>query len=171
MVATMRTGSASATGKNKYLQSGAILLGVLVMLLIIGFTLGEAGALWSQARKHDREQELLKVGDKIRTAIGQYYNQTPGPVKQYPQSFDVLLKDDRFPTPKRYLRQIYNDPMTGRPNWGVLEAPSGGIMGVYSLGSDVPYKRANFRTIYKLFENKKSYGDWIFAYSPELNLN
>jgi len=166
----MPNGRASFTGKNKYMQSGAILFGVLVMLLIVGFTLGEAGALWSQARKHDREQELLKVGDKIRIAIGQYYNQTPGPVKQYPRSLEALLKDDRFQLPKRYLRQIYNDPTTGRPSWGVLEAPSGGIMGVYALGSETPSKIANFRPIYKLFENKKTYSDWIFAYSPELDI-
>jgi len=152
-------------------QSGVVLLGVLVMLLMVGLTLGEAGAVWSEACKHEREQELLKVGDNMRRAIGQYYNQTPGPVKQYPQSLELLLKDDRFPVPKRYLRQIYSDPMTGRKNWGVLEAPSGGIMGVYSLGSGTPYKGAHFRPINKTFENKKNYGDWIFAYSPEFDSN
>ncbi|WP_221763708.1 type II secretion system protein [Methyloradius palustris] len=166
----MLIGKFAASRKNPHAQSGAILLGVLVMLLIVGIMLGEAGALWSEARKHDREQELLKVGSKMRLAIGQYYKQTPGPIKQYPRSLAALLKDDRFPIPKRYLRQIYSDPMTGQKNWGVLESPSGGIMGIYSLSGGIPYKVANFRPIYKLFENKKSYGDWIFAYSPELDI-
>lgn len=166
----MLTGRPLFAGNYKSIQSGAILLGVLVMLLIVGLTLSEAGSLLSQARKHDQEQELLKVGDKMRIAIGKYYNQSPGTMRQYPQSLDVLLKDERFPVPKRYLREIYNDPMTGRPNWGVLQAPSGGIMGVYSLGSNSTYKRKNFRPIYKSFENKKSYSDWIFVYLPELDI-
>ena len=141
------------------------MLGLLVLIMIIGFFLGEAGAMWSDARQRDREAELLKVGDRIRIAIGRYYNNTPGPVKQFPRTLEALLRDDRFPVPQRYLRTLYIDPITRREGWGILEAPSGGIMGVYSLSGDKPFKTRQFRPIYKEFEDRKMYGDWIFAYS------
>ena len=140
-------------------------MGLLVLIIIIGFFLGVAGAMWSDARQRDREAELLKVGDRIRIAIGRYYNNTPGPVKQFPRTLEALLRDDRFPVPQRYLRTLYIDPTTRREGWGILEAPSGGIMGVYSLSGDKPFKTRQFRPIYKEFEDRKMYGDWIFAYS------
>ena len=78
-----------------------------------------------------------------------------------------LLRDDRFPMPQRYLRKIYDDPMTNRPYWGTLHAPSGGIMGVYSLSAGKPFKTANFKPIYESFARKQYYIEWIFAYTPE----
>src|SRR5690606_24028540 len=131
------------------------------------YGLGEAGALWSEAQRRDKEQELLRVGDKFRIAIGQYYNNTPGAIKQYPPTLAALLRDDRFPEPQRYLRTIYINPITGRPGWGILEAPSGGVMGVYSLSGTRPFKTRRFRPVNEGLENKKMYGDWIFAYLPE----
>lgn len=145
---------------------GYALLSVLVLIFIIGLSLGQAGTLWSDSRQREREQELLKVGDHIRTAIGRYYNASPGTVKQYPPSLEALLRDDRFPTPQRYLRELYIDPITRQRDWGMLVAPSGGIMGVYSLSAQAPYKRKRFRPVDKSLEDKKMYGDWVFAYLP-----
>lgn len=159
-----QTGVYMPIGKNSPKQTGFILLGLLVLILIAGFTLTQASTKWSDARKREREQELLKVGDAMRKAIGNYYNQTPSIVKEYPPNLEALLKDNRFPVPKRYLRKIHLDPITQREGWGILEAPSGGIMGVYSLSADVPYKTKGFRPIYQHFENKKYYGEWYFAY-------
>jgi type II secretory pathway pseudopilin PulG len=148
---------------------GFTFLGLLVAITVVGFSLAEAGNTWSNIQRREREQELLKVGDKIRMAIGNYYNQSPGMVKQYPPNLEVLLKDDRFPTPKRYLRKLYADPLTGRTLWGVLEAPSGGVMGVYSLSTGKPFKTKGFPERFKTFENRKYYMQWIFAYVPELD--
>lgn len=147
-------------------QSGYILVGLLILIMVAGYALATAGAKFSETRKREREQELLKVGDTIRKAIGNYYNQTPGVVKQYPPNLEALIRDDRFPEPKRYLRKLYLDPVTQRDGWGILEAPSGGVMGVYSLSAVKPYKSKNFRLIYQHFENKKYYGEWYFAYVP-----
>ena len=148
-------------------QAGFILMGLLVLIFVAGLVLAEAGAKWSDAQKREREQELLKVGDTIRKAIGHYYNQTPGVVKQYPPNLDALLKDERFPVPTRYLRKIYMDPTTQKPGWGILEAPSGGVLGVYSLSANKPYKIIKFIPLYKHFENQKSYGECFFAYVPQ----
>lgn len=143
-------------------------IGLLIFIMLVGFVLAEVGAAWTDARNREREQELLKVGDHFRIAIGQYYNNTPSIVKQYPPSLQVLLRDDRFLTPKRYLRKIYADPTTGMQNWGILES-NGGIMGVYSLSSKRPYKTGNFRPIYQSFEKRKEYSEWIFAYVPQVD--
>jgi len=147
-------------------QSGYILVGLLILIMVAGYALAAAGTKFSEVRKREREQELLKVGDTIRKSIGNYYNQTPGVVKQYPPNLEALIRDDRFPEPKRYLRKLYLDPVTQREGWGILEAPSGGVMGIYSLSAAKPYKFKNFRLIYQHFENKKYYGEWYFAYVP-----
>lgn len=165
MVAIMLIGNQ----KVRYLdrsQSGYILIGLLVLILVSGFALAQAGTKWSDARKREREQELLKIGDIIRKAIGNYYNQTPSVVKQYPPNLEALLRDNRFPEPRRYLRKIYLDPVTQREGWGIVEAPSGGVMGIYSLSAAKPYKTKNFRRMYQQFENRKYYGEWYFTYLP-----
>jgi type II secretory pathway pseudopilin PulG len=148
-------------------QRGFTFIGLLILIMIAGFTLAEAGNTWRNMVKREKEQELLKIGDKFREAIGNYYNQSPGNVKQYPPSLQALLRDDRFLKPRRYLREIYVDPMTGMRNWGTYEAPTGGIMAVTSLSLEKPFKTANFKAIYKSFEKKDAYVDWVFAYTPE----
>lgn len=150
-------------GKRKISQ-GFVLLGMLILLVIAGYGLSVASAKWSDLVKREREQELLKVGDTIRRAIGRYYNATPSVVKQYPPNLEALLHDNRFPTPRRYLRKLYQDPVTQREGWGIVEAPSGGVMGVNSLSAEKPFKQKNFRPIYKGFENSLFYGEWYFVY-------
>ena len=158
------------TGRRARRQGGYALMSVLLVIVLMGLALAEASNSWSNLRQRDREKELLRVGDKIREAIGNYYNQSPGDVKQFPQTLEDLLHDDRFPTPRRYLRKIYDDPMTGRPYWGTLHAPSGGIMGIYSLSAARPFKTANFKPVYESFARKKHYIEWIFAYTPETEM-
>jgi len=145
-------------------QSGFSLIGVLVLLGIIGLALGEAGSLFSILRQHEREQELLKIGDQFRIAIGRYYNESPSLVKEYPPSLQALLRDNRSPTPKRYLRKIPRDPINGSDIWGTVMSGDNRIIGVYSSSSGVPLKKANFRPLYKSFEGKTSYSDWRFTY-------
>lgn len=135
------------------------------MLVVTGFILSQASAKWSELVKRERELELLKVGDTIRKAIGRYYNATPGIVKQYPPNLEALLHDDRYPNPRRYLRKIYLDPVTQREGWGIVVAPSGGVMGINSLSGEKPFKLKNFSPVYKLFEDKEFYGDWYFVYA------
>ncbi|WP_089375489.1 secretion system X pseudopilin PulG-like protein [Methylobacillus rhizosphaerae] len=148
-------------------QCGMVLMGVLLLIILMGLGMAVAGNRWSDMQRREREQELLKVGDTIRKAIGNYYNLSPGMVKQFPPTLNALLKDERFPVPQRHLRKLYTDPVTQRPGWGLLYAPSGGIMGVYSLSGAHPFKTRNFPPPYQDFEKKKAYIDWVFAYLPE----
>lgn len=146
---------------------GYTYLGLLLAIVLLGSSLAGVGTIWSAERQRDREQELLHIGDKFRTAIGQYYNRTPGAIKQFPPNLEALLKDDRYPVPRRYLREIYPDPFTGMRSWGVVEAPSGGIMGIYSLSYKKAFKRANFRPIDRRLKEATYTGEWMFVYIPE----
>ena len=68
--------------------------------------------------------------------------------------------------PVRHLRRQYVDPMTGKANWGLVEAPGGGVKGVYSRSEDAPIKTGNFLLKNEEFENAERYADWKFVHSP-----
>ncbi|HEY4374422.1 MAG TPA: hypothetical protein VGN52_21050 [Burkholderiales bacterium] len=70
----------------------------------------------------------------------------------------------RLPGIRRHLRRLYADPLTGKPGWGTIPAPGGGIMGVYSLAKGTPIKIALFDPELADFEGKTSYADWQFSY-------
>jgi type II secretory pathway pseudopilin PulG len=146
-------------------SKGYTLMGLLILMVLVGLALGEAGTLWSQVRLRQKEEELLKVGDEFREAIQHYYEDSPGMVKQYPPNLEALLKDDRFPVTKRHLRQLYPDPITGKKNWGTVQS-SGGITAVYSISDNPPLKKKKFPPAYEAFEDKNDYGDWQFGYIP-----
>jgi hypothetical protein len=108
------------------------------------------------------------VGNQFRAAIGFYYERSPGSVKRYPPTMDDLLKDSRQLATQRYLRKIYVDPITLKAEWGMVLAPNGGIMGVYSLSDKQPIKVANFPNGYEAFKGKQHYSEWQFIYLPKV---
>jgi type II secretory pathway pseudopilin PulG len=144
---------------------GFTYVGVLIAVALIGLSLALTGEAWQTTVQRGKERELLFAGDEIRRAITQYYESTPGTGKQFPKSLDDLLRDNRYPTTRRYLRKVYPDPMTGKREWGLVKGPGDGIMGVYSLSKKTPLKRANFPPEYASFEKAESYAAWHFAYS------
>ncbi|MFC3530802.1 type II secretion system protein [Vogesella facilis] len=145
-------------------QRGFTYLGLLAVLLVLGWWLAATGQLWSTVARQQREQELLFIGDQFRQAIAQYYEQSPGGAKRFPPSMAALLRDPRLPFTRRYLRRIYPDPFTGKTEWGLIRAPDAGIAGVYSLAEGKPLKRDNFAPQYREFAQADSYADWRFAY-------
>ena len=148
------------------LYRGFTYLGVLFSVAILGTTLAFMGSSWKTTQQREDELELLFVGDQFRRAIALYYERTPGTIKQYPKSFEQLLHDDRYVVPQRYLRKVFYDPITKQKNWGLVRAPDGGIMGVYSLSDKTPRKRAKFSTQYAEFALAKTFADWKFTYTP-----
>jgi type II secretory pathway pseudopilin PulG len=126
-----------------------------------------AGSIvWQKEAQRAREQELLRVGNAFSNAIGRYYERTPGTVKRFPPTLEDLLRDDRYLSLQRYLRRIYRDPLTGKTQWGLVDAPGGGIMGVYSLSEAKPVKVANFDDANRSFTGAQRYADWKFVYVP-----
>jgi type II secretory pathway pseudopilin PulG len=141
---------------------------MLIAVAVIGVGLAATSEIWSQSRQREREQELLFVGDQFRQAIALYYQRTPGAAKQYPAKLEDLLQDKRYLNTQRYLRKPYADPMTGKTEWGLVTAPGGGIMGVYSLSNASPIKRGGFRQRDRTFEGATTYHEWRFFYEPAL---
>ena len=139
---------------------------VLVLLFVLGLGQVKIATVWQAERMRDKEAELLAVGEAFRRAIRSYYEQSPGTVKRYPRSLSDLLEDQRFLGVTRHLRRVYLDPMTGKAEWGTVAAPDGGVMGVYSLSVDVPYKQENFKVLNQAFAGASSYRQWVFFYAP-----
>lgn len=146
---------------------GFTYMGVLVLVFLMGLALKGTGELWQTARQRDREAQLLRVGDEMRRAIQSYYYATPGAVQQYPPTLEALLLDARHLNVKRHLRRVPRDPFTGTASWGIVEAPEGGIMGIYSLSNQTALKRAHFRPIYATFVEASRYDEWKFVFTPD----
>jgi type II secretory pathway pseudopilin PulG len=144
-------------------ESGFTYLTVLFVVAFMGLGLAMTGEVWRTTALRGREADLLWVGNQYRIAIERY---TKRGDMRYPRSLDDLLKDPRDPGVRRYLRKRYADPLTGSEEWGLVKAPDGGIMGVYSLSGDKPFKTAAFRAEDKSFEQAAAYSDWKFVYQP-----
>lgn len=132
----------------------------------MGIGLAAAGGVWHAAQKRVKERELLCIGHEFRQAIAQYYEKTPGPVKQYPRKLEELVHDDRLLKQAHHLRKLYRDPMTGRHEWGLVKRPDERIIGVFSVSEDQPLKIANFRGVDQVFADKVKYSEWKFVYTP-----
>jgi hypothetical protein len=126
-----------------------------------------AGVIWSEVSQREKERELLFVGEQFRKGIQQYYESGVAE-KKYPPTLKALLQDSRFPGIRRHLRQVYRDPMSGTAQWGLVRAPDGGVMGVYSLRADVAARRqTNFPPQLAELEGKTRTSDWVFSYVPK----
>ena len=145
---------------------GFTYIGVLILAAVLGVGLAGLGQLWSMQAQRDREQELLFVGAQFRTAILSYSAATPAGKPRYPRDLDDLLDDKRHPVTRRHLRQLYPDPLTGKPDWEIVRGADGGIFAVHSRSSALPMKVSNFPPQFAAFEHAVTYRDWVFGAPP-----
>lgn len=146
-------------------QRGYTYIGLLIFVALMGTLLAAAGVLWRTESQRQREADLLFTGRQFAAAVASFYERTPaGQRQRYPLRFEELLDDRRWPTTTRHLRRVFPDPMTGKPEWGIVRAPDGGILGVYSLSREAPIKRSGFGAPYEDFASAASYQDWRFVY-------
>ncbi|MDD1749419.1 MAG: type II secretion system GspH family protein [Methanothrix sp.] len=160
-------------------SQGFAYIALLVVIVVIGISLGAAGKYWSNVVLRDKEEELIFRGDQYRQAIELYYKAVLT-APQYPASIDDLLMDNRTATGKRHLRQRYKDPISGEDFVEIKDPTTNRIIGVHSPSDKQPFKQANFPPVYsrKLtplppragfpanpndFEQKGSYSDWLFV--------
>jgi type II secretory pathway pseudopilin PulG len=143
-------------------HKGFTYITLLVVLTIIGISLGAAGKYWSNVILREKEEELLFRGDQYRQAIERYYLSRPG-LLQYPQNIDDLLQDNRTPTARRHLRQKYKDPMTNEDFVVIKDPLTNRIMGVHSASDKESLKRSGFPEIYNDFASKSTYSEWQFV--------
>lgn len=139
-------------------SNGFAYLTVLMIVAVIGAGLAATGSVWHIERRRQCEADLLYIGGQYRKAIELYTLATPGMVHHYPTSLKELIRDNRFPTPRRYLRRLYLDPITGG-EWGMLKAPDGGVMGIYSRSKQLPIATAIMPA--------EHYSDWKFIAQVE----
>jgi type II secretory pathway pseudopilin PulG len=144
-------------------QAGFTYLTILFAIAFMGIGLALTGEVWRTVMLRDREAQLLYAGNQYRRAIERYYLNGP---RQYPRTVEDLLKDPRKPNTERYLRKLYFDPVTGSAEWGLVKAPDGGVMGVYSLSELKPMKTGGFTFYNREFEGAGRYADWKFVYQP-----
>jgi type II secretory pathway pseudopilin PulG len=144
---------------------GFTYLGVLILVAALGAVLGAAGTRWATVDQRNREAELLRIGAEVRSAIGAYYESSPGTVKNYPPNLEALLRDSRYLGIRRYLRRIPRDPMTRQSNWGLVASPDGGVRGLYSSSDKIPF-RTNFLRSDTSSASAALYSDWKFVYVP-----
>ena len=147
-------------------QGGYTYLALMFFIALMGLLMAAAGTAWKFAAQRDKEAELLYVGGEIRTAIEHYVLRGQGGVRGFPRQLEDLVKDDRGMEPQYWLRRLYPDPMTGRPDWTLIKAPDGGIMGVVSTSRGSPLKRDGFDFRNRRFKDAECYCDWKFVYDP-----
>ncbi|WP_175885487.1 type II secretion system protein [Burkholderia sp. BCC0044] len=145
-------------------ERGIAYLGVLMLVGAIALGMTQVARAWQTVQQREREAELMFVGDQMCRAIASYYNSAEG--SRFPPSLDALVDDRRGPRVLRHLRRVYPDPLTGSADWGIVEAPGGGVMGVYSRAKGQPLKRRGFADDYAAFDDKDAYSDWVFVYLP-----
>ena len=143
-------------------QRGFTYLGFLLFVAIAGAGLAAYSELASHTAQREKEAELLFRGEQYREAIASYYKKE----QRYPKALAELLEDKRYPMPVRHLRRLYREPITGQDEWGLVEAPEGGVMGVYSPSEDEPIKSGNFSPKNQEFADSPKYADWKFVHVP-----
>ncbi len=98
-------------GEKSSRESGYILFGIVIILVILGISLVAAVPLWQKAVQREREQELIFRGYQYMQAIERYQRKFPG---AYPPTVDVLVE-------QKFLRKAYKDPFGGeKGEWNVL---------------------------------------------------
>jgi len=144
-------------------SKGFTYLGLLFVLALAGTTLALAGVVWHTAARRAKEQQLLFAGSAIRDALVRYYRRSPGGIREFPRDLDDLVEDRRYITIERHLRKIYDDPQTGKRDWGLITNEGGRIVGVYSQSREAPLKRANFPEKFAGFSSAQTYSEWRFS--------
>lgn len=143
-------------------QQGFTLVWVLAALVVFSLGLSVVGPSWSDGVKREREEELLRIGRLYSDAIASYRDASPGSMKQWPTSLSDLVLDTRFAGTKRHLRRLYADPLQPEAPWGLIAAPGGGVMGVYSTSGEMPSIRREIRLAGLTLPRAERYDQWKF---------
>lgn len=140
------------------LAAVAILAGATAAMLSVGAAVERCNA----------ERQLLTIGAEFQAALQSYSQAPPDATAAQvygPRTLEDLLKDPRVPGLKRHLRRIYDDPLTGTNQWGVVANLRGEIVGIYSLAPGRPAQQAGFDEAFARFEGAANYGQWVFGFA------
>lgn len=144
-------------------QAGFTYLGLIIFVFIIGMVGAATLKIGALLQRAHAEQELLEIGYQFSAALRSYADATPRGQPQQPSTLQELLRDPRFPNPRRHLRKIFVDPVSGKAEWGLVRAGEGGrILGVHSLSQQAPLKVGNFDKRFPGFDQRERIADWKF---------
>jgi hypothetical protein len=150
-------------GKTKYdRQAGYTFPFMLVILAALSYGAVQLEASQSYRLKHDKEEELLFRGMEYLKAIRAFEAEN-ATEKRYPKKLEELVSDPRS-NGRRFIRQLYKDPMTGQ-GFDVILTKDGTISGVVSRSRGVPFRKVDFDKELKGFDRAASYADWRFEVS------
>ena len=154
------------TPSNRHGQRGFALLALLIFIATLGLVGMSALRIGALADRREAEDQLLYVGAQYRRALQLYVDATPPGQPRFQPTLEALLRDPRYPQPRRYLRSLYPDPITQRNDWALLMSPEGGVAGLHSRSELEPIRQANFSAPFENFNRLKKYSDWVFYYVP-----
>lgn len=144
---------------------GYALLTVLLLATLLA-TAGLGVALSQRLeRDREREQALLYYGRQIERALLLYHESTPGvtdpALREWPRALGELLEDRRFVPPRRHLRQLWPDPVSGLAWVPITRGDR--IVGVRSVSTRPTLKRANFPPELESFARARTHAQWRFS--------
>jgi type II secretory pathway pseudopilin PulG len=127
---------------------------LLVSILVIGIAMAGVSQIWSTQVKRDKESELLFRLREYRRAIQQYRAAN----NRLPKELSDLLMDRSQLQVRRFLRRLYTDPMTGKPDWQLKQQVDrtgtvSGILDVNSRSTDKPLRQISGK-------QADAYRDW-----------
>jgi len=153
-------------GRHVGRDGGFTYLSVIIVVAIIGLVAAASLKLGATVQRSRAEQQLLVIGGAFSDALQSYADATPAGQPPQPPSLKELLRDPRFPTPRRHLRKIFVDPMTGKAEWGIVYlGGTTGVMAVYSLSDARPVKIGNFPARFQSLAGKRKISEWRFVAS------
>jgi hypothetical protein len=101
-------------------EKGYALLFVFLMAAIVALFLYEQLPRVAFESERDKEQLLIDRGEQYKRAIQLYVIA----LKKYPSKIEDLENTNE----KRYLRQRYIDPMTGKDEWRLIHVNAAGVL-------------------------------------------
>ena len=153
---------------DKQPQQGFAYLVVLFIAVALGLASTITYENYSTLAKREREAQWLFAGQQYQQALASYYHQSPNGLKSLPTKLDDLIKDSRFVSVKRHLRQLYIDPMT-QDTWQLLLNDNQQIIGVVSASAEPILQSAKIAQLLPSAENIATYADLKFMFEAKAN--
>ena len=154
---------------------GYTYIAVLLLLAVMSMAAALTLELADTSARRAGEAELVSLGKEFERAFASYYRQSPGGARRFPDRLEDLTLDPRLPGVRRHLRRVYVDPLTGQP-WGLVPAPGGGIMAVYSKAEGTPFRESLGVLAMAPAASApdagapRTYAEWRFGYDPTVDL-
>lgn len=155
------------SGSVAHRQQGLAYLFLLLAVAVIGGVAATTVQMGSSLSRQAAERQLLWVGAEFAQALDSYAAATPVGQPTAPRELAQLLRDERYPSITRHLRRLYDDPLTGSAEWGLVRDPQGLIVGIHSLAEGEPIVQSGFPERFQFMAGASSYKDWVFLKTPQ----